>query len=149
MQCCWPAAVAAEQQSTRVLSFRRVEYTCHPAAFWAGLIGDPAADPNRKSIISMKRAEVPDDVRRTATTAEQQEAAGAEAAQRSLASFMGCVDTIKSSEETSKKVLMVGMKHVGIKCEGRSGPYDLLYFVRTDALYAADSRDDAILYRMC
>lgn len=131
------------------MQFRRVEYTCHPAAFWAGLVGNQEADPKKKAILRLRRAEVPDEVLRTATTAEQKEAAGAEAAQWSLQAFMNCVDTVRGSTEISQKVLKVEMKFVGIKCEDRSGPYDLMYFVRTDELYAADSRDDAILYRMC
>lgn len=30
------------------MQFRRVEYTCHPAAFWAGLVGNQEADPTRR-----------------------------------------------------------------------------------------------------
>lgn len=130
-----------------MLSFKKVQLTGHPMEFWGTMIR-PNIDKDRKSIIRMERCEVPTEVRRTATTLELMDAAGAEAAQKSVTGFLRFVTSLRNLPAESQVVLMVEMKHVGLRCEGRSGLYDLLYFPRTDEVFAADSDNDGIVYKM-
>jgi hypothetical protein len=101
----------------------------------------------KKTVLELKRAEIPADVMATATPA-QRAAAGNHAAVRSVQVFMEFVDRVSSPAGAAhrEKILMIEMKYVGIKCEGRSGPYDLMYFPHVDKIYAADSKNDAIVY---
>jgi hypothetical protein len=130
-----------------VLTFKKVQHTGHPREFWRTMIR-PDIDKDRKQIIRLERTDVPAELRRTATTPQQMDAAGTAAAKMSVADFMRFVSTLRSCPAQSNKVVMVEMQHVGVKCEGRSGPYDLLYFPRTDEIFAADSNIEGIVYKM-
>mgnify|MGYP001807382322 CR=1 FL=1 len=95
----------------------------------------------------LQRVEVLKELMATATPA-QLEAAGTAAARRSVEFFHKVVNTLcePGADAYKHAILMVEMQYVGIKCEGRSGPYDLMYFPHNNTIYAADSRDDAIVY---
>lgn len=129
--------------------FRRLELNTHPAAFWGELITSAGGSNGKKAVMQLKRAEIPADVTARGSPAEL-DAAAADAARRSVTAFMDFVDTLSSSRAAAhrEKILMLEMKHVGLKCEGRSGPYDLMYFPHRDVIYAAHSYDDAIVYVM-
>ena len=125
-----------------------MEYTGHPAAFWGNLLSAAGGNDGKKAVMRLERAEVPAEVLRTATTPAQLDAAGTAAAQKSVEGFLSFVETLRknSAEPAAQKIMMLEMKQVGIKCEGRSGPYDLLYFPHKDKVYAADYNDDSIVY---
>lgn len=127
--------------------FRRVEFSGTPQAFWQDLISS-TPDKEKKSIMRLERAEVPASVQATATPQEL-EAAWKEAAQRSVVTFLQAMEAARSNPEIASRVVMIEMKHVGIKCEGRSGPYDLIFFPhRPRLVMAADSNDDSILFKL-
>jgi hypothetical protein len=78
----------------------------------------------------------------------QLEAATAEAVQRSVQHFMSIVAAVRSPEgaELRDEVMLFEMKHVDMQCADRSGPYDLLHYPYKDEIYAADSKDESIVY---
>lgn len=125
--------------------FRRLQLNTTPAAFWRELMS--SAGDGGKVVLQLKRAEVPPEVR-TRATPKQLAAAWTAAARRSALAFLEFADTAQRSREAPhiQKLLMLEMKHVGIKCEGRSGPYDLMYFPHRNAMYAAHCSDDSIVY---
>lgn len=136
--------VLAGTTPQQALRFRRLEYTGHPAQFWNNLLA-PAAQGGKKAMMQLKRAEVP-----AGTPPQHQAAASVEAAMKSVDAFMSFVETLRSNPASpaAGKIMALEMKHVGIKCEGRSGPYDLLYFPHCNKIIAADSSDDSIVYSL-
>jgi hypothetical protein len=147
MMLAGPGSSDTLPQTEQTVTFRRLEYTSHPATFWGNLITSAGGSNGKKAVMQLERAEIPADVMANATPA-QLNAAGVEAAHRSVMAFMRFVDTVRNPRAAAErqKILMLEMKYVGIKCEGRSGPYDLMYFPHTNKIYAADSRDDGIVY---
>lgn len=135
-----------------VQHFRRLEYIGHVSTFWASLIapgGKASCDSNgnKKTCVQLGQAEIPADVMADATPA-QLEAATTEAVARSVQHFMSIGAAVRSPQgaELRDKVMLFEMKHVAMMCEGRSGPYDLLHYPHKDETYAADSRDESIVY---
>mgnify|MGYP001810973250 FL=1 len=138
--------------TTPVHMFRRLVFTGHSSAFWEDVItsgGDYDSNGNKKTHIQLARSEIPAEVLARFAGVAQLDAAVAEAVQCSFMYFMEFVGTLRSRAEGADmrdKIKLVEMKHVAIKCEGRSGPYDLMYFPHEDKIYAADSRSDDIVY---
>jgi hypothetical protein len=131
--------------------FRRLVFTGHSSTFWEDVITsgrDYDSNGNKKTHIQMARTEIPAEVLARCSGVAQLDAAVAEAVQCSFMYFMEFVGTLRSPDgaELRGKIKLVEMKHVAIKCEGRSGPYDLMYFPHKDAIYAADSRSDDFVY---
>ncbi len=73
-----------------------------------------------------------------------------ERGETSASSTNALMATIQASKslESDKQPFAILTKGVGLKCQGRSGCYDMYYFMESDNFYAVDYLDNAIVYEL-
>lgn len=146
-----PGATTGSSNESGVLTFRRLELTKPPAAFWGDLMREAessiTAPKYKKTVLEVHPAEIQDEI--WAYDYEQQKAAGAEAARVSVTTFMNVVEDLRDFMAggcADNNVVKVEMRYVDIKCGDRSGPYDLVHFPHNNTTYAVHSYHNSAVF---
>lgn len=150
-------ASSGDPQICGILRFKRHELNTDAQSFWDDLIHNPYGDnavPGStipKKVLQIPRVDVAAEVYARGDQAEL-DAAGMEASRQSKWSFLKAVEALDSLRADGQDDLgwfqIMKMDYVGLLLEGRGGLYDLLWFPHRNVVYATDSFDKSIVYRL-